>query len=76
MCSVKKCVHKNFANFTGKHFIKKRPQYRRLPVKFVKFLRTPILKKISERLLPCVKCPPSLRFFPELMSHQKPEFES
>ena len=58
-CSVKKGVLKNFANFTGKHlcwslfwnFIKNRLQHRCFPVKFAKFLRTPILKNICERLL-------------------------
>ena len=59
--SVKKGVLKNFANFTGKHlcwsllqacnFIKKRLQHWCFPVKFAKFLRTSILKKIYERLL-------------------------
>ena len=55
---------KNFANFTGKHlcwsdflikfvknFVKKRLQHRFFTVKFAKFLRTPILKKIYKRLL-------------------------
>ena len=66
MCSVKECVLKNFTNFTGRHlcwslfliklqkvcnFIKKGLQYRCLPVKFAKFLRTPILKNICEQLL-------------------------
>ena len=46
-------VLKNFANFTGKHlcwslnFIKKRLQHRRFPMKFAKFLRTPILQNTS-----------------------------
>ena len=52
-CSVKTCALKNLANFTGKHyacnFIKKRLQHRCFPVKFVKFIRTPILKNIYER---------------------------
>ena len=52
----KKGVLKNFSNFTGKHlkvynFIKKRLQHRCCRVKFMKFLRTPILKNIWERLL-------------------------
>ena len=60
-CSVKKAVLKKFADFTGKHlcwnlflinfqtnFIKKRLQYRCFPVKFAKFLRTPISKNICE----------------------------
>ena len=65
-CSVKKVVLNNFANFTGKHlrwslylitlqktcnFIKKIIQHRCFPGKFAKFLRTPILKNIGERLL-------------------------
>ena len=63
----KKGVLKNFANFTGKHlcwslftkvaglqtcnFIKKRPQNRCFPEKFVKYLQIPILNNICERLL-------------------------
>ena len=60
-CSVKKGVLKNFENFTEKHlcwsllqacnFIKKRLQHWCFPVKFAKFSRTSILKKICERLL-------------------------
>ena len=66
-CSVEKGVYKNFANFTGKNlfwslflikfqgqacnFIKKRLQHRCFPAKFAKFLRTPILENICERLL-------------------------
>ena len=58
----KKCVLKNFANFTGKHmfkslfkkvaglqacmFIKKRLQHRCFPVNIAKLSRTPILKYI------------------------------
>ena len=42
-CSVKKGVLKIFANFTGKPLC--------FPGKFVKFLGTPILKNICERLL-------------------------
>ena len=45
---------KNFANFTGLKackFVKKRFQRRRFPVKFAKFLKTPILKNICELLL-------------------------
>ena len=59
--SVKEGVFKNVANFTGKHlcwsllqackFIKKRLQHRCFPVKYVKFLRTSILKSICKRLL-------------------------
>ena len=44
-CSVKKSVLKNFANFTGKHLC--------IPVKFAKFLGTPILKNICERGCGC-----------------------
>ena len=52
----KKVVLKNFKNFTGKHlcrcpFNKKRLQHRFFPVKFARFLRTPIFKNICERLL-------------------------
>ena len=60
-CSEKKDVLKNFANFTEKHlcwsllqvynFIKKRLQHWCFPVKFAKFLRTSILKKICERFV-------------------------
>ena len=59
--SVKKGVLKNFTNLIGEHlcwsllqacnFIKKRLQHWWFPVKFAKFLRTSILKKICERLL-------------------------
>ena len=65
--SVEKGILKNLKNFTGKHlfwsifliklqalacnFIKKRLQHRFFSVKFAKLLRTPILKKICERLL-------------------------
>ena len=45
---------KNFANFTGLKackFVKKRFQRRHFPVKFAKFLKTPILKNICELLL-------------------------
>ena len=54
-CSVKKGILKNCANFTGLYwsatvkafnFIKQRLQHRCFPVKFVKFLRTAILKNI------------------------------
>ena len=37
------------------NFIKKRLQHRSFPVKFAKFLRTPILKSICERLLLHIK---------------------
>ena len=66
-CSVTKSVLKNFANFPKKHlflslflvklqaeacnFIKKKLQHSCFPVKFAKFLKTPILKNICERLL-------------------------
>ena len=33
------------------NFIRKRLQHRRFPVNFAKFLKTPILKSICERLL-------------------------
>ena len=47
----KKDIIKNFRNFTGKrlkacNFIKKGFQHRCFPVKFVKFLRTPISRNI------------------------------
>ena len=60
----KKGVLKNFAIFTRKHlrwsvfgvfrvnFIKKRLQHRYFPLNITKFLRTPILKNIWERLHP------------------------
>ena len=41
-CSVNKNILKNFANVTGKHFC--------FPAKIGKFLGTPILKNICERL--------------------------
>ena len=52
----KKGVLKKFANFIGKHLracntFKKKLQHRRFPVKFAKFLRTPILMNIGEGLL-------------------------
>ena len=51
----KKGVLKNFANLTKRlqacNFIKKRIQNRCFLVKFAKFLRTPILKNMCERLL-------------------------
>ena len=63
-CSVKEGVLKDSANFTEKHLcwslfliklqastLIKRLQHRCFPVKFEKFLRTPILKNICERLL-------------------------
>ena len=57
-CSVKKIFLK-FTKFHGKasvlesvlNFIKKRPQHRCLPVKFMNILITSILKNICERLL-------------------------
>ena len=42
-CSLNKNVLKNFANFTAKHLC--------FPAKLGKFLGTPILKSICERLL-------------------------
>ena len=66
-CSVRKSVLKNFANFTGKQlcwslflwngrspackFFEKRLQHKCFPVKFVKLLKTSILKNICKRLL-------------------------
>ena len=57
----KKGVHKKFAKFTGWRLVqiklkafrsdKKTLEQRCFPVKFVKLLRTPILKNICERLL-------------------------
>ena len=55
----KKNVLKNFVNFTEKHLhwslffnkVAERLQERCFPVKFMKFLRTPILKNIFQRLL-------------------------
>ena len=59
----KKCVLRNFANFTGKHlcssffltelqevysFIKKRLRHRCFPEEFTKFLRTPNLKTVND----------------------------
>ena len=47
-CSVKKGALKNFTNLTGKHLyrrsIKMKPQHKCFPVKFAKFLRTPIYR--------------------------------
>ena len=62
----KKVVLKNFPNFTGKHLCwSLRPatlKHRCFPVKFVKFLRTLILKKMCELLLLCFeKFPQILR---------------
>ena len=60
---MKKTALQNFAVFTGEfflnkvavlqacNFVKKRLQHRCFPVDIAKFLRTPILKSISERLL-------------------------
>ena len=55
-CSVKRGVVKNLANFTGKHLrwsaktwrSRKTLQHRCFPVKFAKYLRTPMLKNICE----------------------------
>ena len=57
---MKEVVLKNFANFTGKHlcwkrlracyFITKILRHKCFPVKFVKFLKTTILKNICVRL--------------------------
>ena len=45
------CVGVSFFSLKTYYFIKKRLQQRGFHVKFAKFLRTPILKNISERLL-------------------------
>ena len=64
--SLKKSVHKNFANFTEKHlcwsfFLNK------TSVKFAKFLGTPLLKNIYERLLlHCIQKQP-----PEVFSKKR-----
>ena len=64
-CSINKAVLKNFVIFTGKQlcwspfliklqackFIEKRLQHWCFPLHVRKFLRTPILKNIGERLL-------------------------
>ena len=52
----KEAALSNFAIFTGKHlmacnYIKKRVQHKCFPVSIAKYLRTPILKIICERLL-------------------------
>ena len=78
-CSIKKCVLKNLANFTRKHlcfslfnevaanqvcnFIKIRLQHRCFLVKFVKFLRTLILKNICQQMLLKQKTARNSRFF-------------
>ena len=49
--SVLDSLFNEVAGLTVSNFIKKRLQARWCPVKFVKFLRTPILKNICERLL-------------------------
>ena len=54
MCSVKKLfleIWPNFQTFKACNFMKKRLQDRCFPVKTAKFLRTPFLKDIRERLL-------------------------
>ena len=74
-CPVKKGVLKNIANLTGTsvlslqgcNFIKKCPQHSCVPVEFEKFLRTPVLKNICERLLlKPVQVSPGLHFFDNL----------
>ena len=66
-CSVKKGVVRNLIKFTGKHLcqslffitatsLKKRPWHRCFSVNFVKFLRTPVLRNTSGRLLLHVTC--------------------
>ena len=58
--SIKKCVHKNFAKFTGKHLchslepatlFKNRLWHKCLPVNFAKFLRISILKNNKSKQL-------------------------
>ena len=59
-CSVRKGVLRNFTNFTGKQlhqslFFNKVAglRHRCFPVNFMKFLRTPFLQNIFERLFLC-----------------------
>ena len=62
----KKTVLKNLGKFTGKHI-----QQRGFPVKFPKFLKTPILKNICERLIYFIlKVCLFLRFFQTVHSHK------
>ena len=53
-CSIKNASLKNFAIFTRKHLrwslFKKRIQHRCFPVNIAKFLRTPSLENMCERL--------------------------
>ena len=54
-CKLQSEVGKNGPSILGReagNFIKKRLQHKRFLVNIVKFLRTPILKNICERLLP------------------------
>ena len=68
-CSVKQGVHKfhretpvlesffdKVAGLQVRNFIKKRLQQSYFPVKFVKFLKAPMLKNIGKRLLLWVVC--------------------
>ena len=68
-----------FSNFTGntcvgvssikfiKNFIKKRLQHRCFPVKFAKYLKTPISKNINERLLLSIDLVPKGCIFCEIL---------
>ena len=47
----KHCIGKSYAGLHRNNFIKERLQHRCFPVNNAKFLRTPILKSICERLL-------------------------
>ena len=54
MCSVRKCVLRNFAKFAGPMpatLLKRRLWHRCFPVNFAKFLRTPVLQNTFGRLL-------------------------
>ena len=74
-CSTKRAHLKNFAIFKGKHlswslllikfpcdFIKKRIQLNCISLNIAKFLRTPTLKKICERVLLRVLRPTSCHY--------------
>ena len=47
---VLESIFNNISGLQSCNFIKKRLQHRCFPIKFAKFLRTPILKNICERL--------------------------
>ena len=59
------------------NFVKKRLQHRYFPVKFAKFLRTPILKNICERLLLNLSgiLPSSMKRFQTNIQTEKPIFK-